>query len=388
MRIRTTMGVLALGAALVLSACSNTNSPSSPASPATSGSDTGAPTVSSAPADGSTTGAPAASSGAAAGGSVVIGVDQPRSDSDFWSAYQGYIQPKADAIGGITLQRTASDNDSQKLIANVQTLLTKDVQALVLAPQDTAAAGPALKAAAAKNIPVITVDTAPDSGNVYMVVRADNKAYGTNACIVLGSKLAGKGTVLQFEGALTSINGRDRSEAFTTCMKDKYPNMKVISVPTEWAAEPAIAGLKNAMAQGDVNGIYSQAGGVFLTPTLTFLKQEGKLFPAGQPGHIAFVSNDGIASELQAIEQGYLDATVSQPADAYAQWALFYAKAAAQGKSFKAGPTDHDSTIVQVRDGVLEDQLPAPVVTKDGATLDGGLKTVKADSTDLWGNNK
>ena len=60
---------------------------------------------------------------------------------------------------------------------------------------------------------------------------------------------------------------------------------------------------------------------------------------------------------------------MSQPADAYAQWALYYAKAAAQGKTFKPGPTDHDSTIIQVGPGCMEDQLPAPVVTKDGATL-------------------
>lgn len=376
-----TMAAVVIGAALAVSACSNSNTPASGTAPA------GTSTPPAASGDAGASMAPGASGSADAGPAVVIGVDQPRSDSDFWTAFKGYIQPKADAIGGITLQLTASDNDSQKLIANVQTLLSKGVQALVLAPQDTTAAGPALKAAAEKKVPVVTVDTRPDSGDVYMVVRADNKGYGTNACIVLGTRLKGTGTVVEFQGALTSINGRERSEAFASCLKEKYPNMKLIAVPTDWEAQPAIAGLKNAMAQGDVNGIYSQAGGVFLTPTLTFLKQEGKLIPAGQPGHIAFVSNDGIKSELDAIGQGFLDATISQPADAYAQWSLFYAKAGAQGKTFKPGPTDHDSTIVQVRDGLLEDQLPAPVVTKDGAPLDGGLKTVRFDSTDLWGNH-
>ena len=37
------------------------------------------------------------------------------------------------------------------------------------------------------------------------------------------------------------------------------------------------------------------------------------------------------------------------------------------GKTFKPGPTDHGSTIIQVRDGLLEDQLAAPLVTADGA---------------------
>jgi ribose transport system substrate-binding protein len=34
-------------------------------------------------------------------------------------------------------------------------------------------------------------------------------------------------------------------------------------------------------------------------------------------------------------------------------------------KPFKASPTDHDSTIVEVAPGVLEDQLSAPLVTKE-----------------------
>ena len=57
------------------------------------------------------------------------------------------------------------------------------------------------------------------------------------------------------------------------------------------------------------------------------------------------------------------------------KYALFYAKAAIEGKTFKPGPTDHDSTIIEVRDGVLEDQLPAPLVTKDNV-----------DDKALWGN--
>jgi simple sugar transport system substrate-binding protein/ribose transport system substrate-binding protein len=65
------------------------------------------------------------------------------------------------------------------------------------------------------------------------------------------------------------------------------------------------------------------------------------------------VSNDGIPQELKDIAAGNIDATVSQPADLYAKFALYYLKAAAEGKTFQPGKTDHDSTIVQVREGVL-----------------------------------
>ena len=57
-----------------------------------------------------------------------------------------------------------------------------------MAPQDTAAIGPTLQQLAAKKIPVVTIDTRPDTGNVFMVVRADNRAYGEKACQFLGTR--------------------------------------------------------------------------------------------------------------------------------------------------------------------------------------------------------
>ncbi|MEU1167822.1 sugar ABC transporter substrate-binding protein, partial [Streptomyces sp. NPDC005921] len=61
-------------------------------------------------------------------------------------------------------------------------------------------------------------------------------------------------------------------------------------------------------------------------------------------------------------------------------------KAAIDGKTFKPGKTDHDSTIVQVRPGLLEDQLSAPLVTADGGTY-GGVPSLKSTDTSLWGNS-
>lgn len=315
---------------------------------------------------------------------IKVGIDQPRNDTDFWTAFANYV-PQKGAELGVDLFQTSSNNDAQKMIANVQQMLQSDVKSIVLAPQDTAATTSALSSAKEKGIPVITVDTRPDAGDVYMVVRADNKAYGRDACTVIGEKINGEGRVVEFQGALNSINGRDRSEAFAECMKTNYPKIELIEVPTDWKKEPAIAGLQTALAGGKVNGIYMQAGGVYLEPTLAFLKQNNILKPAGDQEHIVIVSNDGIKSELDAIKRGDIDATVSQPADGYSHWALYYAKAAAEGKSFQEGPTDHGSTIIKPREGLLEDQIIAPVVTADGATY-GSLKTVKADDPELWGN--
>jgi simple sugar transport system substrate-binding protein/ribose transport system substrate-binding protein len=270
----------------------------------------------------------------------------------------------------------------------VDTLLSKNVKALIISPQDTAAVKPVLTAAAAKNVPVVSVDTRPDSGGAYMVVRADNKAYGTKSCTYLGETLHGTGKVAEFQGDLTSINGRDRSEAFADCMKAKYPGIKVIEIPTDWEPDKAVSGLQDKLlTDPDINGIYMQAS-IFLQPTLALLKRENKLVTAGKPGHITIVSNDGVKAELDAIDSGQMDATISQPADLYAQYAVYYAKAAIDGKKFAPGPTDHNSTIVDTGvNGQLEDQLPAPVVTHTGGKV-GDIDTLATSDPSLWGRGK
>jgi simple sugar transport system substrate-binding protein/ribose transport system substrate-binding protein len=311
----------------------------------------------------------------AGGGGGKVGIDHPRADSDFWNSYIKYVPQMATELKVDLMPATNSQNDVSKLVNNVQALVGQGAKAIVMAPQDTGAIANTLQQLENKKIPVVTVDTRPDKGKVYMVVRADNRAYGTKACEFLGEKLGGKGKVVQLQGALSSINGRDRSEAFTECMKTKFPGITVFSEPTEWEGSKAASMLQTRLEQNpDIKGIYMHAGGVHLAPTLQVLKQKGLLVPPADPKHVFVVSNDGIPQEFEEIRKGNIDATMSQPADLYARYALFYAKAAVDGKTFTPGPTDHDSTIIQLPNG-LEDQLPAPLVTKDNV-----------DDKNLWGN--
>ncbi|MFI6939815.1 sugar ABC transporter substrate-binding protein [Streptomyces sp. NPDC050418] len=315
------------------------------------------------------------SDGAGGEGGGKVGIDLPRSDSDFWNSYQQYMEKgvKAEKIDHLPL--TNSQNDIGKLAANVQTFRSQGAKAVIMAPQDTGAVAETLNNLAAKDIPAISVDTRPDEGDVYMVVRADNRAYGEQACKYLGEQLKGKGKVVEFQGDLASINGRDRSEAFKECMDENYPDIKVFELATEWKGEVASAKLQSTLAANpDIDGIYMQAGGVFLEPTLALLEQKKRLVPAGEKGHITIISNDGIPQELDAIREGKIDATVSQPADLYANIALYWAKKALAGDKPKEGPTDHDSTVIKIPNG-YEDQLPAPLVTKENV-----------DDPKLWAN--
>ncbi|MFJ9348552.1 sugar ABC transporter substrate-binding protein [Streptomyces sp. NPDC101237] len=334
---------VAVGASLALAACGSTN-------------DTG-------------------SGSAGGGGAGKVGVILPLLTSPFWQSYNDYVPKMAKSEGVEALKTVNSNSDPSQQITDINNELNQGVKGLVVAPLDSAAIEAGLDQADRKGVPVVAVDVAPDKGKVAMVVRADNVAYGTKACEYLGRHVSG-GKVVQIMGDLASVNGRDRSEAFRTCVRTKYPKLKVLEIPAKWESDTAASKLDTLLnANPDIKGIYLQAGGVYLAPTLQTLKSKGMLRTAGQSGHITIVSNDGIPQEFDAIRKGQIDATVSQPADAYAKYGMYYIKAAMEGKTFKPGPTDHDSTIVKLPGGILEDQLPAPLVTKDNV-----------DDPKLWGN--
>jgi ABC-type sugar transport system substrate-binding protein len=113
------------------------------------------------------------------------------------------------------------------------------------------------------------------------------------------------------------------------------------------------------------------------------MKQKGKYTDVGAANHIMLVGNDGSPHECDLIRSKALDATIDQPADKYAYYAIYYAKQAIAGTKYAAGQsTDHSSKIVTVQ-GNLEDALAAPLVT-----LAGDAGSTQVNSTDLWCNSK
>jgi ribose transport system substrate-binding protein len=307
---------------------------------------------------------------------ATVGANLPLLTSPFWQAYNNYLPVYAKQLGLDMLAPVNSNGDPAQQITDINNLLNQGVKGIVTGPLDSAAISRALDAAATKHVPVVAVDVAPTQGKVAIVVRADNRAYGEKACKYIGDHVKA-GKVVQIMGDLASVNGRDRSEAFRACVKSNYPNLQVLEIPAAWKGDVAASALDSLLtANPDVKGIYMQAGGVYLSPTLQTLRRKQMLYPVGDAKHIVIVSNDGIPQEFDAIRKGEIDATVSQPADSYAKYGLLYMKETLAGKTFKPGPTDHGSNIVQLSPGVLEDQLPAPLVTR-----------ANVDDKSLWGNS-
>lgn len=290
------------------------------------------------------------------------------------------LTTKAAKVAGLTwLQPTDAQSDPGKQISDIQTLVNSGVRGLIVVPRDSDAIAPALQYASSRSVAVVALDVGINTGKAVMTVRADNLSMARTACDAVGSALGSKGKVLELQGDLLNSSGRDRTSGFDTCMKERYPNIKIIPRPTRWEQARAADATQTILTVNpDINAIYMESGSIMLPGVLSVLQQAGRKEKVGEHNKIFLVAIDGSPYELQKIRSGELDATVSQPLNLYAQFGIEYLRRAIKGENFAAGPTSHGSQIVKNAAGNLEDLVPAPLVTRknvDDSTLWGNLPT-------------
>jgi ABC-type sugar transport system substrate-binding protein len=307
---------------------------------------------------------------------IKVGVSLAGYSTDFWSSYVAFEKAAGTKYGVTLVGPISADGDAGKQATQIRTLIDQGVNALIINPVDSAAIAPTLDYAASKHVPVVSVDVAPTKGKVYMIVRADNVLYGQSACKYITSHVKGSGHVAMLEGDLASINGLDRKNGFLACMKS-HPSLKVVQYATKWDTPTAVNDAKTALSTySDLKAIYVHWSGP-VPGIIAAEKAAGKFTKVGSPNHIVLFSDDGTPQEHGWIRAGEEDATISQPATLYAQYAVFYAKQAVAGAKYHAGmKTDHGSKIVSLL-GNLEDAIVAPVVSK-----------ANVNDPALWGNYK
>ena len=274
-----------------------------------------------------------------------------------------------------TLPVANANGDAGKQISDFRNLIAQGAQGIIVVPTDSDAIVPALEFAAEKNVPVVAIDIGPAGGKAAMIVRANNLRMGEDACKWLGKAVGGKGKVLSLMGDQATTNGRDRTTGFNECMKKEFPGIEVNEQPTYWKTDKATAAAQTVVTSTpDLAGIYMQSDSVMLAGVLNVLKSADRLKKVGEEGHIPLISIDATPYALEQIRGDMLDAAVSQPLNLYVKYGLAYLQEAVAGGSFKLGPTDHDSEIVDMN-GNMADLLPAPVITK-----------AEASDPMLWGN--
>jgi len=269
--------------------------------------------------------------------SIKVGVSLAGYSTDFWSSYVAFEKQAAKDYNVSLVGPISANGDAGKQATQIKNLIDQGVDVLIINPVDSAAIAPTLAYAAAKHVPVVSVDVAPTKGKVYMIVRADNLLYGQAACKYIGTHAKGPGTVAMLEGDLASINGLDRKNGFLKCMR-AYPKLKVVQYATKWDTPTAVNDAKTALSTySDLKGIYVHWSGP-VPGIIAAEKAAGKFSKVGTANHVILFSNDGTPQEHGWIRAGEEDATISQPATLYAKYAVFYANRRSPGRPTAPAP--------------------------------------------------
>ncbi len=121
------------------------------------------------------------------------------------------------------LKITVADaqDDASKQASDVENLIQKGVDLILINPVDSASVASAVEAANAKNIPVITVDRVSEGGDVVAHIASDNAAGGALAGEYLMTLVEEGAEVTMLEGVAGSSAARDRGEGFLSVVDGK-----------------------------------------------------------------------------------------------------------------------------------------------------------------------
>jgi len=301
-------------------------------------------------------------------GTVSIGYSPKFLKDDFQVLLLDAIKSGIEERGWALTGAPDANGNAEKQVSDLENLLAAGASALVMVPYDGAGVVPAIKRANEMGIPVFAIDDGPSGGDVAATVRADNVDAGVQGAEEMIRRLKNDPdwpnvTVLELQGGLLTVNGRDRSEGFYKTMRELAPNVEVIQQPTEWTADMAADATQNVLTQyPDLDGIF-MASELMAAAVNARLAEAGRGAPVGDPESCIRVAIDGTPAGLDLIREGALDATVSQPLSGYASKTLELVQLALDGGSLEVG--EYDDGRVVMTDVGPQYQLYATLVTAD-----------------------
>lgn len=204
------------------------------------------------PGDGSTgTGAPPIEGG------LKIGFSQATQQSPFYVSLSEAAKAEA-SVQGDELLHVDANGDVTKQNNDVQDLITRGINVLIINPVDPQGIAPALAAAEAAGIKVITVDRPIETGAESFVGR-DNEAMGE----VVGEALletlgSAGGKVIEIQGDAGGAVARQRSDGFHAAVGGA-PNIEIVKGPyANYIRSEAITAMQDLLQSNpDVKAVYA-----------------------------------------------------------------------------------------------------------------------------------
>ncbi|MCF8567359.1 sugar ABC transporter substrate-binding protein [Alicyclobacillus tolerans] len=270
---------------------------------------------------------------------ITIGYSVSTLTNQFFVGLTAGVKREAKALGVNLIFDNAEGNPGTQT-NQVEELVSRKVNAIILNPIDAHGIIPAVQQANAAGIPVITLDRTAEGGTIDSFVRNSSKVMSEQAAQWIADQLKArygsyKGNVVDLEGLMSTSPGQARQQGFVTVMK-KYPNIHVIAtLPGNFDQQTSyndmldvIRGHSGTKIDAVFNGNDDNAVGAERA-----IQQQGLFKPIGSPDHILIASMDGTAQALAAIKSGQQDMTVSQNPLKEAEAAVQIAVEKIEGKS-------------------------------------------------------
>jgi ribose transport system substrate-binding protein len=214
------------------------------------------------------------------------------------------------ALGAkVEVYSVSSHEAVEEQVSAIESLISRKVDAIILAAVDSKGLAPVVDKATAAGIPVILADSGVQGANYVTVVQTDNIAASALAADYAAALLSQRGKVAQLEGEPASETAQLRKKGFHEEL-GKYKNIQLVSSITgHWTTPGAVDATEAILkANPDVNLIFASSD-LMAVGASTVLEREGRK-------DILVLGFDGIPEGVALIKQGKAVGDVAQNAKA------------------------------------------------------------------------
>jgi len=196
----------------------------------------------------------------------------------------------------------------------VEDFITLGVSGMVLAPLDDAALRRPVKDAVNNGIPVVIIDSGLKSEDYVSFVATDNYIGGRKGGEHLARILGGKGKVIMLRYQEGSASTMNREQGFLDVLKEKYPEIEVVSSNQYGGATTASAytASENLLAPLRTPDGGLTIDGIFCPNESTAFAMLRALQDSGLAGKVKYVGFDSSERLVQGLAKGDIHGLVLQ----------------------------------------------------------------------------
>ncbi len=245
-----------------------------------------------------------------------------------WTLINNGAERAGQAAGVRLIKVAAERGELSRQLAIVEDMISRRVNAIAIAPVDSAGIAPAINRALAAGIPVIAVDTGITGARITSYVATDNVRAAVVQGRWTGEQVRDGDTVIYITGDQSQSTGRERRSGFLQGLNEVRRNVRVVEVSTTWDQTMAQNGVEAALRSHRNARVIASAwdGGA--------LGARAAMLSAGlRAGSIQIVGFDGSPGGLMMMRQGWMQANVAQMLSRIGQVGVETAVAAARGQT-------------------------------------------------------